>query len=146
MTFFPQRCRVAFAAPLLRSGGYLGPGRQQHSGRAVGREISVLVTRLLGHSNGAIRRVTTLGRDLAGDLDPVADGVVATYLRRVPHQEAVVAHPVRHLMSEPRTALGSIIVRRRRSDIGGEVILPVNAFGDVRYPESVWNAEARMLL
>ena len=83
-------------------------------------------------------------RHLALDEQDVARRIVAADLAGRVAQGAVVAHPVRHVMGQPRSALGAVVVGARCADLVGELLFPVHALGAVGNAEAVLDAEAGM--
>jgi hypothetical protein len=82
-----------------------------------------------------------LARDGAVDEDRVAIGIVAADLALALAQEAVVAHPVGHVVGQPRAALRTVVVGAGRADLERELLVPVHALGAVRHAEAVADAE-----
>jgi hypothetical protein len=66
-------------------------------------------------------------------------------LTTVVHEEAAISHPIGELMDEPRASLRAIVIRSRRPDQSGQVVVPVDPFRDVRYAEPVRYAQSGML-
>src|SRR4051812_29799518 len=109
------------------------PAGHAHRGIGLRRELTVLGARLLADLDeaGAVG-LATRRRHPPGDGQPIALGVVAADLRAVPDQEPLVAHPVGHLLHQPRCPFGAVVVGARCPDLAGEVLVPVHPLGERR--------------
>src|SRR5262245_21355328 len=119
-----------------------GPGWKPDEPRPFGRELAPLVASdLLDLGARSSLVVVVEAGHPAVDGQDVADRVVTSDLTTVADEEAAVPHPIGELMDEPGAALRPIIVRSRCPDQSGQAVVPMDAFRDVRDPETVRNAQ-----